>query len=213
MTFLCEVASRPVAKIYARVPEIQRVVCNNRLRPLKRQKYYLHTRTGDPEGRVTPRSHMECIGGGTGQQEGRGCPPVARPKPAWCLRPPTRLARRPSPAARRRPRPRTARAASVESPTGMARRSGKVRKKSGGRPPCAAGSEGGRCVCVAACVRAGEAAAGVVPAARLKDAARRRRAATNSTATLREGCPTAEGCLRPAGGVAWRGPWGPGGFE
>ncbi len=44
-------------------------------------------------------------------------------------------------------------------------------------------------------------------------AARRRRAATKSTATLREGCPTAEGCLRPAGGVAWRGPWGPGGFE
>ena len=52
-------------------------------------------------------------------------------------------------------------------------------KKSGGRPPRAAGSEGGRCVCVAACVaacvRAGEAAAGVVPAAQLKDAARRRR--------------------------------------
>ena len=46
-----------------------------------------------------------------------------------------------------------------------------------------------------------------------QNAARRRRAATNSTATLREGCPTAEGCLRPAGGVAWRGPWGPGGFE
>ena len=128
---------------------------------------YTHAR-GDPGGRVTPRSHMECIGGGAGQQEGRGCPPVARPRPAWCLRPPTRLARRPSPAARRRPRPWTARAASVESPTGMARRSGKVRKKSGGRPPCAAGSEGGRCVCVAACVRAGEAAAGVVPAARLK---------------------------------------------
>ena len=110
---------------------------------------------------------MGCIGGGAGQQEGRGGPPVAHPRPSWCLPRPTRLARRPSPASRRRPRPRTARAASVESPTGMARRSGKVRKKSGGRPPCAAGSEGGRCVCVAACVRAGEAAAGVVPAARL----------------------------------------------
>ena len=138
---------------------------------------FTHAR-GDPGGRVTPRSHgvHRRWGGAAGGAWGPTRGPIeaflvpAPPDPA-CSSP---VARRPPPAS---------------TPDGSSSLGGgtcghnerrEIRwKKSGGRPPRAAGSEGGRCVCVAACVaacvRAGEAAAGVVPAAQLKDAARRRR--------------------------------------